>query len=230
MLPTTANKWRSTTSLPRLVYLANTARSPFTMLSTPYPYTSLYSPSSPLAENNSLANGSLALPFGAAVPSGALTFTVNITGVPPAAQSPTGGFNFTLLASTTGEVLRGGFLIAGDAGIWLDRSGLRGYTAADNPFWTGQSSFAYPVDADTRAVSVQVVFDRSIIEVFVDGGVRSGTAVVFPEGTLDVLTIASQVGEGASVSVEVWGLKSTWAEEGGMMVSGNTTQVMKMMS
>ena len=227
-LPTTANKWRSTTSLPRQMYLANTTRGPRSLVSTPYPFDALYSPSQPLASNSSLANASLAVPLGASVPSGALAFTVNITGVPPPATPPTGGFNFSLVASATGEVLRGGFVITGDTGVWLDRSGLRGYTAADSPFWTGQFSFAYPVDYDTRAVSVQVVFDRSIVEVFVDRGVRRGTAVVFPEGEFDFLTIASEVDAGVSVSAEVWGLKSTWADEGGAMVKGNSTQMMRM--
>ena len=226
-LPTTANKWRSTTSLPRHVYLANTTRSPFTLVSTPYPYTNLYSPSTPLASSDQLANSSLAVALGSDVPSGALTFMVNITGIPAPAKNPMGGFNFTMLASATGEVLRGGFVIASDTGLWLDRSGLRGFTATDNPFWTGQFSSAYPVNADTRVLSVQVVFDRSVVEVFVDGGVRSGTAVVFPEGVFDFLTIVSEVDSGVSVSAEVWGLKSTWQEEGGMMVAGNATQVME---
>ena len=209
------------------MYLGNTTRGPRSLVSTPYPLEGLYSPSEPLAFSSSLANASLAVPLGTAVPSGALTFTVNITGIPPPATPPTGGFNFTMLASATGEVLRGGFLITNDGGVWLDRSGLRGYTATDNPFWTGQFSSAYAVDDYTRVVSVQVVFDRSIIEVFVDRGVRSGTAVVFAEGKLDFLTIASETNAGVSVSAEVWGLKSTWVEEGGMMVRGNSTQMRK---
>ena len=132
-----------------------------------------------------------------------------------------------MVASATGEVLRGGFIITGDTGIWLDRSGLRGYTATDNPFWTGQFSIAYPVNIDTRAVSTQIVFDRSIIEVFVDNGVKSGTAVVFAEGEFDFLTLSSEVDTDVKVMAEVWAFKSTWQDEGAMNVQGNSTQYMK---
>ena len=212
-------------SPPRRVYLANTTRLPYSHVQEPYPYASLYASSAPLASSDALANSSLAVALSAdAVPAGALAFTVNATGIPPPARAPRGGFNFSLVASATGEVLRGGFVIAGDAGVWLDRSGLQGYTAAENPFFTGQFSIAYPVNGDTRAVSMTVVFDRSIVEVFVDGGVRVGTAVVFPKGTFDFLTIASEVDVGVKVSAEAWALKSTWDGRDG----GNSPKSMKL--
>ena len=62
---------------------------------------------------------------------------------------------------------------------------------------------------------MMVFVDRSILEVFLDGGVGPwGTMVFFPEaeGGLDLLTVASPGGEGGSVQADVKGLGRAWAE------------------
>lgn len=41
------------------------------------------------------------------------------------------------------------------------------------------------IDRDTRTTRVMVVIDRSILEVFLDNGLRSATANFFPRGSLD---------------------------------------------
>ena len=72
-------------------------------------------------------------------------------------------------------------------------------------------------------LTMQVVVDRSVLEVFLDGGVKTGTSVFFTEGELDVLSLAvGGLSEGAMVTAEVWGLGSGWQSE--MMPGGNGTQ------
>jgi beta-fructofuranosidase len=79
--------------------------------------------------------------------------------------------------------------------------------------------------------------DRSILEVFLDGGRNVAIMAFFPEGYLDTLEVRTGgLNEGVGVSVAVWGLRSTWAgqasEDGVMygnvtMGGGNSTQAMR---
>ena len=77
--------------------------------------------------------------------------------------------------------------------------------------------------------------DRSILEVFLDGGRNSAIATFFPQGVLDTVEIRTRgLNEGVGVSVGVWGLKSTWKEQastdgvvyGNVTSGGNSTQAM----
>ena len=221
VVPTASEGWRSTMSLPRYNVLANTTQIGYNMLSIPYPLDSLHTTSLPLASNDTLANGSMIFDYEAMVPSGALSFTLSAAGLPEPPISLTGSLNFTLLSSATGEMLRGGFLLSGDSTFFLDRSGTHGYTG--NPLFTSQFSTAHPVDPATNAFKMHVVVDRSIIEVFLDNGQRSATAVYFTEGELDILVLGSlDLNDGVTVKGEVWGLKSAWIDE---QQGSNVTQV-----
>ena len=216
VVPTANEGWRSAMSLPRYNVLANTTRIGYNMLSMPYPLDSLYTTTSPLASNSSLGNGSLVLDYGSSVPSGALDFTIRARNIP--SSSPAGSLNFTMISSVTGETLRGGYLLSGDSTFFVDRSGLHGFN--QNPFFTGQFSAAHPVDPDTARFEARVVVDRSIVEVFLDGGQRSATILFFAEGELDVLILGVEgLSESIEVETEVWGLKSTWADSGGRNAS-----------
>jgi len=70
------------------------------------------------------------------------------------------------------------------------------------------------------------VMDRSILEVFLDGGRNSATMTFFPLGGLDTMELrAGGLNGNVTVSVAVWGLQSTWqnqASEDGV-VYGNVT-------
>lgn len=62
---------------------------------------------------------------------------------------------------------------------------------------------------------MQVVIDRSLVEVYLNGGQRVGTMVYFAEGEMDVLVVAANgVPDGVGVGVEVWGLEGIWGEAG----------------
>ena len=193
----------------------------------PYNLSGLYSTPEPLAANNSLGNGSLLLDYGTSVPSGALYLSLNMTSIPTA--NMTGSANFTFLSSATGESLRGGFFLGGgnQYDFFLDRGNVRGF---DNPFFTDKVSANNPIDPTTGTWRLEVVIDRSLLEVFLDGGQRSATLSFFPEGELDLLVVSTLgLNEGVGVSVEVWGLQSAWmVEEVGMgngTVVGNSTMV-----
>lgn len=83
--------------------------------------------------------------------------------------------------------------------------------------------------------TLEGVIDRSILEVFLDGGRNSGTVTFYPEGVLDTVEVrAGGLNEGVKVEVGVWGLRSTWAEQAsedgivyGNVQVGNQTQVVR---
>ena len=58
------------------------------------------------------------------------------------------------------------------------------------------------------------LWNKSIIEVFVDKGRYSGTAVFFPTSPLNVLTLrVENIPETARVSVGVYELESVWSQD-----------------
>ena len=209
--------FRSFMSLPRRNVLANITNIGYDLISTPYDLTPLYTTPEPLVQNASLGNSSLMLSYpSSSVPSGALSFTVNITSIP--AVNVTGTLNFTFLSSSTGEALRGGYFLG--SSFWLDRSGIQSFPSY-NPLFTSQFSVNSPLDPQTNSFSLQGVIDRSILEVFLDGGQRSTTTTYFPQGMLDTLIIAANdLNTGVGVSVSVFGLDSAW---GSGTVTGNIT-------
>ena len=222
----TLEGFRSFMTVPRMNVLANTTRNPYALLSYPYPYTSLYTTPSSVANSTSLINSSLLYDYSTTIPSGALTFSINITGIPTV--NATGTANFTFLSSTTGESIRGGIFLAGgngDTPLWLDRGYTRGF---DNPFFTNKFSTDVWLNPDTQTVRLLGVLDRSILEVFLNNGEKAGTMIFFPQGELDTLVIGTgDLNEGTSVSAEVYGLESTWTGQelgnGNGTVLGNVT-------
>lgn len=216
--------FRSFMTIPRQSVLANTSRSPYTLISLPYDYTSLYTNPEPLATSDSLLNSSLLYDYSSTVPSGALTFSINITSIP--LVNATGTCNFTILSSTTGESIRGGLFLGGgngDTPLWLDRGYAREF---DNVFFTNRFSTDVWLDPDTQSVTLLVVLDRSILEIFLNNGAKAGTMSFFTEGVLDTVMIGSNdLSPGVGVRAEIYGLQSTWAgQEGGNgTVMGNVT-------
>lgn len=81
------------------------------------------------------------------------------------------------------------------------------------------------INTDTQTFRLTAVIDRSILEVFLDNGLRCGTMTFFPEGELDTLAVASGgLNPGVNVAVDVYGLKSGWTGVQGMngTVYGNS--------
>jgi len=213
--------WRSSMSLPRHNYLKNITRVGWDLVSTPYPLSPVL-PSSPLA-SKTMGNGSLLLDY-SSVASNALYFDLNVTGIPKANISGTATLNITFLSSVTGESLQGGFFLAGDSAFWINRGNIRGF---DNPYFTDKFSAGHPLNVTAGTFRLNGVIDRSLFEVFLDGGERSATLSFFPEQPFDTVVVKSGgLNEGMSVKAEIWGLKSAWADEADQngMVVGNVTR------
>lgn len=211
--------FRSFMTLPRQNVLANTTRGPYTLMQLPYDLSPLQVP---LANSTKLANSSLLYDYSSTVPSRALSFNMIIANIPLA--NTTGTANFTFLSSVTGESIRGGFFLGGDTPFFLNRGYTNGFDRS-NPFFTDKFSVNNLINTDTQTFRLTAVIDRSILEVFLDNGLRCGTMTFFPEGELDTLAVASGgLNPGVNVAVDVYGLKSGWTGVQGMngTVYGNS--------
>ena len=205
-------------TLPRVNYLKNATRIGYVLVSEPYNIQTVFSQE--LAYNSSLGNSSILLDY-SSVPSGALYFEANITNLSPYTAS-SGALNFTFSSSVSGEFIRGGTSVNGDT--WLDR----GHTSAfDNPYFTDKfSASGLYSGAENGTWTISGVIDRSIFEVFVNGGEQSGTMTFYPTRPLDTMRLsAAGVASNATVSVGVWALEDTWegAADGNGTVRGNVT-------
>ena len=98
---------------------------------------------------------------------------------------------------------------------------------AENPYWTDKFSVnGIYSGSENGTWAISGILDRTILELFVNGGEQSGTVTFFPDYPLDTLRIgANGIPEGAGVSVAVWGLKDAWASQANDdgLVLGNTT-------
>jgi beta-fructofuranosidase len=196
-----AEGFRSAMTLPRTCYLTNLTRTGYALVNKIYDLSPVLDRE--LVASNNVANGSVYANFSSAG-SGAVYFQINATGIPTV--NTTGTANFTFTSSVSGETLRGGFYFGGDVPFWLDRGDLGGF---ENPFFTDKFSTNNLITDGTW--SVEGVLDRSLLEVFLDGGNQSATITHFPTHRLDsVLISTGELNPGVQVSAAVWGLKSAW--------------------
>jgi beta-fructofuranosidase len=218
-VPTAKEGWRSSMTVFRQNYLKQLPGVGWTLVSTPYNISSQFSQQ--LASNSSLGNGTILLDY-SSVSSGALYFEANVTGLNSTTLS--GYLNLTFSSSITGENVKAGTVIGGAA--WASRRNTN--WGADQPFFTDKFS-TNGVYGGNGTWSISGVLDRTILELFVNGGEQSGTVTFFPDYPLDTLRIgAGGVAKGANVSVAVWGLKDAWASEADEdgFVLGNTTMLL----
>ncbi|HEY9420573.1 MAG TPA: GH32 C-terminal domain-containing protein [Thermoanaerobaculia bacterium] len=190
-------------TLPRVAYLKNITRVGYTLVNEIYNLAPLYDADEPLAYDASLGNGSVFVDY-SDLPSGAVYFQINATNIPTV--NLTGTANFTFTSSVSGETVRGGFFFGGDVPVWIDRGGARGF---DNPFLTDKFSTNNLIANGTWRM--EGVIDRSILEIFLDGGERSATNTFFPTQPLDTLLISTgELNAGVEVSVAIYGLDCSW--------------------
>jgi beta-fructofuranosidase len=220
VVPTGEEGWRGAMSLPRKTHLTKVERLGWKLVTEPYNMSSIMG--SELASNDSLANSTLLVDY-SSVESNALYWEANVTGIPKTGIPELATLNFTFLSPQTGEFVRGGYYFGGDSPFFLDRGGAKGF---DNVFFTEKFSTNRLIEDGSWKVSG--VIDRSIIEVFVDGGVESATAVFFSSQPLSLCVLStSDLPEGVKVSASVRGLESAWApmaDEDGL-VYGNKTEM-----
>jgi beta-fructofuranosidase len=208
--------WRSQMSLPRRNFIRNLPEIGYVMVSEPYNIQNVFS--TELAHRNDLTNSSILLDF-STVESLALYFEANVTGLSD--DNLAGIVNFTFTSSVSGEFVTGGTIVGGDT--WMDR----GHTDAfDNPFFTDKFS-ATGVYGGQGEWRISGVIDRSIIEIFTNGGEQSATNTFYSTYPLDTMRLgAAGIASGAQVSVGVWGLEDTWASlaNSNGTVVGNVTR------
>lgn len=127
--------------------------------------------------------------------------------------------NFTFTSSVSGEYVTGGTFIG--AQTWMNRGHANAFS--DNIFFTDKFSVnsVYGMEGTWR---ISGVIDRSIIEIFVNGGEQSATNTFYTNEPLDIVRIgASGISSDAQVSVGVWALESTWDANANGTVVGNVT-------
>jgi beta-fructofuranosidase len=206
-VPTDREGWRSAMTLPRRSHLANVTRIGLVMvdeLVDPAPVLD-----SLLVSEGWEGNRSVTVDY-AGVESNALYIDVNVTGLDAGKISASSILRMAFSSPASGEALRSGFYFGGDQPFFVDRGLVRGF---DNVFFTDKISVADVWNTTSGKWRFQGVIDRSMYEVFLDGGVHAGTVLFYPTELLTVLSLStSDLPPGTQVSVAVWGLKSTWTE------------------
>ena len=200
--------FRSAMSVARRHYLKDLPRQGLTMISYPVNMDAVIDRE--LASNSSLGNGTLLVDY-SQVESGAIYFEANITGL-TSADSLDGMLNFTALSSVSGESVSGGLILPADSIVWLDRGKTNGF---ENPLFTDKFSYGalYNPNGD-GAFRLSGIIDRSILELFFNGGEAAATSVFFPTRPLDTLILrTSGLNEIVTASLAVWSLKATWLDQ-----------------
>ncbi|KAI0508937.1 glycosyl hydrolase [Xylaria bambusicola] len=215
--------WRSIMTTPRVNYLTEAPRIGLVMIDELYDLTPILDDQL----NASIFNGSgtLALDY-SSVESGALYLEVNVTNINTTLLTEYSTLNVSFASPASGEILQSGFYFSGDTPFFVNRGGIKGF---DNVFFTDKfsTSDVYSTGSGDGLASwsMKAVIDRSIFEVFVDGGIHAGTVLFYPQQPLTALNLAARLHPGARISVNVRSLKSTWAEfenENGTVL-GNVT-------
>ena len=212
--------FRSAMSVARGHYIKDLPRQGLTMISYPVNMDAVIDRE--LASNSSLGNGSLLVDY-SQVESGALYFEANITGL-TSADSLDGTLNFTVLSSVSGESVSGGLILPADSIVWLDRGKTNGF---ENPLFTDKFSYGalYNPNGD-GAFRLSGIIDRSILELFFNGGEAAATSVFFPTRPLDTLIMRTGgLNKTVIASLAVWSLKATWLDQAdsNATVFGNIT-------
>jgi beta-fructofuranosidase len=151
---------------------------------------------------------------------GALLIQANVTNLNTTGLPVTASLNFTVSSSTSGKEIGGGQYFSGD--FFLDR-GNSGW-GRENPFFTDKVSVSLTIG---DSYQLMILVDRSVVEVFLDGGVRSATQTYYSDDLMDTVSVrCSGLGDDAQVSVAVWELESAWApvENDQGVVVGNDTE------
>src|SRR5687767_13170677 len=171
-------------SLPRQNYLTEVPRLGWKLVSRPYNLDPVLGDT--LASNSSLGNGTVVVDY-SQVESNAIYFEANVTNIPDTGIPSGATLNFTFSAVQSGEYVSGGFYFGGDAPFFVTRGGARGF---DNVFFTDKFS-TNSLLTNKTSWSMSGVIDRSILEVFVDGGVESATNTFFSTQPLTLMVLSA---------------------------------------
>ncbi|WP_323989425.1 glycoside hydrolase family 32 protein [Nguyenibacter sp. L1] len=191
-LPT--QSWRGIMTLPRTMTLRRDFAGWIRLAQNPRGLEALRGPAIPFAARRLAAGSSaqVALPPGTALD---LSLSVTVDerphDLPLGDKGRTGRF-VIVFGNEQGESLTIGF-DAFSGQLWLDRNNLRGFA---QPFFTGQ--FSTVLNPDDRHFDIHIVLDACTLEIFANGGLSVGTALIFPAGPLDFLRLEAS-GAGATI-------------------------------
>lgn len=90
--------------------------------------------------------------------------------------------------------------------LFVDRS-KSGFIHFSDKFTTLHEAIVKPVN---RTISLRLLIDESSLEVFADGGKKTFTELIFPDGARDGLTLYAKGGEIKVVSLKVYPLRNVW--------------------
>lgn len=201
-VPTGDELWRSAMSLPRRNYLTRLPRIGWKLVSEPYDMGPVMGET--LLAEEDFGNNVATVDF-ASVESNAVRWEVNTTSVPSG-----GSFEFTFTSAGSGEFVRVGCSLTGDTSVFIDRGGASAFS--DNPYFTDKFSVTSLPSGAGGVWTFSGVMDRSMLEVFVDGGVESATTTFYATEPLTQLEIVTEgLPEDVGVSVRVSALTSGWA-------------------
>ncbi|PSR84252.1 glycosyl hydrolase [Coniella lustricola] len=199
--------WRSAMTLPRENYLTNATRIGWIMANELVDITPVLD--TPLNTTTFEGNGSIAVDY-SSVSSGTLYIEANVTGLNASTVTSASTLNISFTSPSSGETIRSGYYFGGDQPYFIDRGLVRGF---DNIFFTDKFSTADVWNATSGSWRVQAVIDRSILEIFLEGGVHAATTLFFPKEPLTIMSLATAgLPAGVEVSVAVWSVQSAWAE------------------
>lgn len=214
LVPTEDEKWRGAMSLPRKNYLTKVERIGWKMVSEPYDMSPILGKA--LASNESLGNSELSVDF-SDVASNAIYFEANLTSSDHDGGLSEGVLKFNFTSPQSGESVYGGYHL-GRAAFFINRGGAQGF---EDDFFTDK--FSVDLIPFVNEWTMGVVMDRSLLEVFINGGVESATNVFFSKEPLTELVIsATDIAEDVKVSVRVTALESAWAATDTVMGNNGT--------
>ncbi|KAG5923779.1 hypothetical protein E4U42_004845 [Claviceps africana] len=221
VVPTAEEGWLSAVTLPRSVYISKLAGKDWNLFQNPYDMSPVMGDT--VFSGEVLANQSVAVDF-AGVESNAVYFEINMTGINQNSQARFSALEFNFSSPVTGEYVRGGYFLNFYNDFYVDRGGVR---ALDWGLFTNSHSTNSYYKAD-GTWSMSGVLDRSILEVFLNGGEDSGSILYYANAPLTVMNVGTkQVSASVRVSLRVVAVKSAWAKMASPdgLVYGNQTKV-----
>jgi beta-fructofuranosidase len=217
VVPTGEEGWRSAMTIAKDTYLTQVERLGWALVQKPHDMSPILDRE--LGSNNSLVNTSISVDIGYDnVPANAVYFQVDITVPEDAVYTADALINFTLSSSVDPtEKLTGGYYLSNSGApntVYIDRGKLQGF---ENPFFTDKVSLSQV----KAAYQINGLFDRSLLEVWLDDGAFEGTVNVYPKNVLDKFELGSSGGipEGVEIKAKVWAVKSTWETNGSNQTS-----------
>lgn len=218
-VPTGSEGWKSAMSVPRSHFLVRGAADAYLLASLPVDLSSMRG-TKPLSYVG--GNAEVVVDY-SGVSSGAIEYAIRIS-TPPGLGDISVVLEF--YSSVSGEVVQvsigvpaatsptnriGSFSMSrqGVAG-WNHDALVKTFTIPNmGPFKESQAG-----GTTTETYEFVGIMDRTIMEVFLNGGIDAGTMIFFPTQKLDRMKLkVGGVASGALVSFEAWGLKSGWTSD-----------------